>query len=374
MKLLIYGDIGGSGGYVRYCKGLFASGNVPEDFQAYFISASKFCAQIEPLDGNVRVIHDPTPSCGSRLRRYIWHLFTYPHIVRKIRPEIEFYPSGQLRVFMREARTVATCHNLLLFDAREMARFKDGQERRDFDVYRGRQTDSMLTATGVIFPSEHSRKTVLNALPRIKLHKVVAHGLDSAFLFAEPRSYRLGNPVNLLYVSGIHYYKHHPEVIRAVKIARKACGLDVRLRIVGGGSSRARIELQETLLEENAEAFVELVGEVDRDTLMREYHQADAFIFASTSETFGIALLEAMGTRLPIACSHRSGLPDLLRDGGIYFDPEDIASIAASLCDLLTSEMRRQSLGEIAYQHAQEFTWERCARDTFDFIRHVATI
>ncbi len=356
---------------MRYCQGLFANGHVPADVQATFVSSTAFYQQITPLDARLRVIHDLAPASASRFRRYLWHLLLYPHLVHQISPDVEFYPSGQLRVSLRQARTVATCHNLLLFDPKEMARFTDGREHHNFEIYRDRQARSMHAATGVIFLSEHSRRVVLEAQPGIKRHTVVAHGLEPEFRLSTPRAYAFGSPVWLLYVSTVHYYKHHCSVVRAVKAVRRATGLDLRLRLVGGGSSLALAQLRETLHAEDATCYVEMAGEVNRAALLREYRQADLFIFASSSETFGITLLEAMGARLPIACSIRTGLPDILRDAGVYFDPEDSPSIVSALCDLLTSPERRHELGEKAYKYSLDYTWERCAWETFEFIRQV---
>ena len=44
------------------------------------------------------------------------------------------------------------------------------------------------------------------------------------------------------------------------------------------------------------------------------------FVFASSTETFGISLLEAMAVGMPIVCSDKSSLPEVLQNGGLYFD------------------------------------------------------
>lgn len=370
-RALVYGDIGGSGGYVRYCQGLFASGAIPEDMEVYFVCSSQFFEQIKPLDPEVRVITHSWPGSSSRAKRYGWHILGYPRLVQRIQPDIEFYPSGQLRVYLRKAITVATCHNLLLFDKVEIERFPDPQERRYFSQYRQRQVSSFERASGVIFLSDHSRHIVLNDLPGIRRHTVIPHGLDPRFRLPARESYEFGPVVRLLYVSTVHFYKHYPEVVRALITVRRQTGLDVHLRIVGGAAKNAYEELIAAVQDEGAEEAVELVGSLDTKALIREYANADLFVFASTSETFGITLLEAMGARLPILCSDRTGLPDILRDAGLYFDPENPASIAYALAQMLAHADKRRELGERAYQYSLEYTWQRCVQQTFRFIRDV---
>lgn len=371
LRILAYGDIGGSGGYVRYCRGIFGSGGIPADMDVTFVCSTGFYEKLKPLDAGVRIVTHPWPASPSRLRRYLWHLWVYPKLVRRVAPDIEFYPSGQLRVFLRRAATVATCHNLLLFDPEEMRRIEGSPDYHFFANYRRTQARSLERATGVIFPSEHSRMVVERELPGIERSRIVPHGLDPEFLFETERSYAIGRRVDLLYASSIFPYKHHAEVIRAVKAIRDATGLDVRLRLVGSASPAASSQLVEVVRSENSQDHVEIVGEVTRDALIREYRRADLFLFASSSETFGITLLEAMGARLPIACADRTGLPDILRNAGVYFNPELPASIADAVSQLLVSDTQRQTLGERAHRYASEYTWERSAHQTFAFIRDV---
>lgn len=268
----------------------------------------------------------------------------------------------------RNITTITTCHNLLLFDFEQLARLSK-PEYRNFMKYRASQVLSFQKASGVIFPSNYTREVVLRQIPQVKNSIVVAHGLDAEFLLSAPRSYKLGEKVNLLYVSTILQYKYQPEVVRAVKRVRHMTGLDIHLRLVGGGTSTAIELLRKSIQDEEMEDFVDITGELDRSLTLKEYHAADLFVFASSCETFGISLLEAMGARLPIMCSELTGLPDILKDAGVYFRPDDPESIASALHSLLVDMERRRVLGERAYYYACEYTWERCAQETFGYVR-----
>jgi glycosyltransferase involved in cell wall biosynthesis len=374
MRLLVYGDIGGSGGYVRYCRGLFGSQAIPTSVEVYFVGSPQFCQKVFPLDDAVHIVAHGWLASTSRLKRYIWHLWLYPRLVKRIRPDVEFYPSGNLRTYGRNPKSVATCHNLLLFDPPEMQRYQAGDAAgyRSLAYSRKQQSRSFQSASGVIFLSEYSRQGVLNELPGIRCHTVIAHGLDSEFRLPEPRSYEFGERVNLLYVSTILYYKHQAEVVRAVGLVRRDTGLDLRLRLVGSAASPALMELREVIRAEQAEQYVTIVGEQSREDLLCEYHTANIFLFASSCETFGITLLEAMGARLPIACSELTGLPDILKDAGVYFDPKDHHSIAAALEQLLHGTVdQRQALGIRAYEYSKAFTWLDCSRQTLEFIQSI---
>jgi glycosyltransferase involved in cell wall biosynthesis len=369
MRLLIYGDIGGSGGYVRYCKGLLASRSIPIDVEVWFICSEPFYEKLSPLDPEIHIITHPWMVSKFRLFRYLWYLWVYPRLVRKIKPDVEFYPSGQLRVYLRNALTIATCHNLLLFDSKELGRIEDRKEQFTFQEYRKNQVRSFKKSDALIFLSNHSRQVVSNEIHEIKNSTVIAHGLDPVFLIPERRSYEFGNKIKILYVSPYYHYKHQIEVVQAIQLLRVSSGLNINLHLIGGGNSSAASELNNYVEKENIGDYVLLKGSVNYVELANEYNSADIFIFASSCETFGITILEAMGARLPIACSNRTGLSEILKDAGVYFDPEKPQSIAEAMQKLIVDSSLRGTLGEQAYQYALDYTWQRCASETYGYIK-----
>ena len=371
MRLVVYGDIGGSGGYVRYCKGLFGSESIPKDIEIWFFCSQSFCDQLAPLDHGVHVISHPWMTSNSRIKRYLWYLWKYPQLVRRIKPDIEFYPSGQLRVYLRKALTVSTCHNLLLFDEKELKRIEDKHEQLFFQGYRKNQTRSFLKSDAVIFLSNHSKKVVCNEIPGLNLNTVIAHGLDKIFINHEQRSYEVGKRINLLYISPIYHYKHQIEVVKAIQILRVSLKLDICISFIGVGESSAASQLNKLVEDQNIQDFIFLKGNMNYEDLLEEYSTSDLFIFASSCETFGITLLEAMGARLPIACSDRTGLSEILKDAGLYFNPEDPESIANTISKLIMNKDLRKTLGERACQYALDYTWERCASETFNYIKNI---
>ena len=368
MRLVVYGDIGGSGGYVRYCKGLLSNKAIPHKVEVWFISSLSFYEQLAPLDSQIHIITHPWIDSKNRLLRYLWHLWIYPRIVRKIKPDVEFYPSGQLRVFMRKALTIATCHNLLLFDQNELDKIDDVKEHNFFLKYRKNQTASFLKSDAIIYLSRYSKEIVSKELGGIQSGKVISHGLDAFFIMHEERSYEVNGAINLLYVSPYYHYKHQLEVVKAVQILRISTGLDICLNLIGGGNSSAALELNNYVRNEHIHDFVFVKANMNYPDLLNEYRVSDIFIFASSCETFGITILEAMGARLPIACSNRTGLSEILKDAGVYFDPEKPESIAEAIQEYLMDMELRKTLGERAFNYALGYTWERCASETFDYI------
>ena len=98
----------------------------------------------------------------------------------------------------------------------------------------------------------------------------------------------------------------------------------------------------------------------------------DRCIFASSCENMPNVLLEGMASGLPIACSDRGPMPEVLGDTGLYFNPEDPDSVAKTLQRLIEAPELREQLAHASSERSREYTWKRCADDTFAFIAEVA--
>ena len=108
---------------------------------------------------------------------------------------------------------------------------------------------------------------------------------------------------------------------------------------------------------------------VDTDELEALYAMADAFVFPSLYEGFGLPVLEAMARGVPVACSNRSSLPEVAGDAALLFDPEDDAANANALRRLLTDKALAGRLRQAGRDQAARFDWERTADLTAESYR-----
>ena len=99
------------------------------------------------------------------------------------------------------------------------------------------------------------------------------------------------------------------------------------------------------------------VGEINRNKLVKTLIQSDIFVFASSTETFGISLLEAMALGMPIVCSNKSSLPEILKNGGLYFDPKNYFQLSNQIELLIKNKKIRKKISEQSRKIALTFSW-----------------
>ena len=93
---------------------------------------------------------------------------------------------------------------------------------------------------------------------------------------------------------------------------------------------------------------------------------AEAFVYPSLYEGFGLPVLEAMARSVPVACSNASSLPEVAGDAALLFDPRDEPAIASALLRLLHEPALAERLRVAGLARVREFTWERTARMTLE--------
>lgn len=103
------------------------------------------------------------------------------------------------------------------------------------------------------------------------------------------------------------------------------------------------------------------VGEEEKWQILQS---ATAFVFPSFYEGFGMPLLEAFATGVPVAASNASSLPEIGGDACVYFDPENVDDIARKVREVLENKNLHQNLIQKGKSRLQNFSWEKCARET----------
>jgi glycosyltransferase involved in cell wall biosynthesis len=107
--------------------------------------------------------------------------------------------------------------------------------------------------------------------------------------------------------------------------------------------------------------FTDFIPNEQRDWL---YKNAEAYVFPSLMEGFGLPGLEAMGYGAPVVSSNATCLPEVYGEAAYYFNPTDTDDIARAISDVLSDTTLRNTLIERGYKQLKKYSWERMARET----------
>lgn len=273
---------------------------------------------------------------------------------------------------------VTMSRNMLPFEWQELRRYGWSLMTIKLMFLRRTQSYTFRRADGLIFLTQYARDNVMRIIKTsAAATAIIPHGIDDRFSSPPRRQlsiieYSGLRPFRILYVSIIEVYKHQWHVAEAVARLRES-GLPIMLDLVGPAYAPALKRLRRTLdkIDPGGE-YVRYSGAVPHAELHARYMQADLCLFASSCENMPNILLEGMASGLPLACSNRGPMPEVLGDAGVYFDPESPDDIARALRKLIEAPDLRARLAKESFAKVQAYSWRRCADETFGFLARVA--
>ena len=109
----------------------------------------------------------------------------------------------------------------------------------------------------------------------------------------------------------------------------------------------------------------------DDQRLSNFYASANAFVYPSLYEGFGIPPLEAMANNCPVVCSNTSSIPEVVGNAGEYFDPYDAESVKNAIERVVGSEPKMEELRHLGQERLHFFSWENCAIETLNIYKKI---
>jgi glycosyltransferase involved in cell wall biosynthesis len=205
------------------------------------------------------------------------------------------------------------------------------------------------------------------------IYEAVDHDLfrpgDSSFARSEVAAFGVTKPF-VLFVSSLWPYKNCDGLLRAWALGRDQ--LEGRqLAIVGpGADEKYADQLRALVVKLGISDDVVFVGGVRLEDTVRFYQAADAFVYPSLNETFGLPILEAMACACPVVTSDVSAMPETAGGAAVLCDPRDPASIARAIAE--AAGPGRDQLRDQGLRRAAQFTWGATAASTLDVYRDAA--
>jgi len=328
-------------------------------------------------DNTWTVKRNPRILNSSLFYRLYWQIFKLKTAAINEKCDLLFTPGGNnLSGFQP---SVSMCRNMLPFEWRELSRFGLSFKTLKLLLLRFSHLRSFKKSTGLIFLTRYAEKRIKPLIQfNNSITEIIPHGISDRF-FSVPKiqkdcsDFSFSNPCKILYVSIIDLYKHQWNVVKAVSMLREK-GIPIELKLVGSFSSGKKKLFKQLGKTKNHKEYIKITGGLSYLQLHQSYINSDICLFASSCENMPNILLEGMASGLPIACSSRGPMPEILKDGGLYFNPENPEEIANAVQILVESKQRREEFAKISSHYAKYFSWDNCARSTFKFLNDIKNV
>lgn len=171
----------------------------------------------------------------------------------------------------------------------------------------------------------------------------------------------------LLFVSSLEPRKNIDILMDALVEAKT----DIPLVLVGW-NAWGKKSWFEKIKNKNFKNKVHLTGHIPDRDLRAVYTGAQALIYPSLYEGFGLPIVEAMACGCPVICSNISSMPEVAKDAAVLIDPRQSSELAQAIEHVVFDTSTRNLLVEKGKQRALDFTWESTANQTLDVYRNVA--
>ncbi|MEZ5018322.1 MAG: glycosyltransferase family 1 protein [Flavipsychrobacter sp.] len=336
----------------------------------YYLMAPKKTDRFDASQyNNVHIIE---PSGISSSLRSIWRANLMKTDLKKLKIDLYHGLSNEIPLGIHKTgiKTVVTIHDLIF------ERYAHHDGAIDTAIYRSKFKYACKKADKVIAISKQTRDDIVefyNIDPqKIEVCYQSCNAIFQLLLREEEKEAvraRYGLPKEyFLYVGSVVDRKNLLTICKAMKLLQNK--LSIPLVVIGSGGSyfqKVKQYITENRLEESIIFLSEQEYAANEPRYKNSldfpaiYQMATAMIYPSVYEGFGLPVLEALWSAIPVITSDQSSLVEVGGDAACLIDPMDEQLMANEMYDIATNAERRSTMIEKGLQHAQNFTPESCA-------------
>ena len=315
-------------------------------------------------------------SINNHLANFLWHAARYPNLARSRNWSACFFPAAHKRLpFSSPCPTVGVVHDMSPWWDRKNSEYLKTLARI-FLPSALRRLDHVIAVSGWI-------KQELIDITGIKESRidVIPNGIDTNAFYPRPRgeeSVVLIQPFSfrrpyVLYVSRLeHPVKNHVRLIEAFGLFEEKTKHPHRL-VLAGADNRGADKIKATAAASPYKTDIFFTGHFPYASLPELYSGADIVVIPSMYEGFGMGVLEAMASDVPVACARAASLPETAGHAALYFDPKSSEDMADRMVTLTSNREVSRECRRLGLEHVKSFSWDTCASRTLDIIRDTAS-
>lgn len=284
--------------------------------------------------------------------------FALKKLLKQLKPDLVHFCMPQQPIWYK-GRSVTTFHDLTLV--------RTYNSDKNWLVFHAKQIIGKYVfkkvakkADHIIAISEYTKQDLLSfvSIPEEKVSVIYEAGETTS---AGARPYTLPFKRFILYVGQQSDYKNIKRLGDAHQKLRETYP---ELGLVLAGKKNAATQKNESYFESKGYTGIHFTDYVADEELNWLYAHAEAYIFPSLMEGFGLPGLEAMAHGTPVISSNATCLPEIYADAAKYFDPKDSNDIARVIGEVLGNPALKRQLSTNGYQRIKKFSWKKMAAET----------
>lgn len=365
MRIGINASRAKSGGGIRHMKGII--NNISKEFlDNNDVHIWSYPELLNCLKSSKNIIkHKFNFSKSNLSTQLLWEVIILPFLLKKNKIDVLINVDAGSICFFKPFISIS--RDMLPFEPAITMNFGNVYKLRN-QILRITHLNSLNNAIIPVFLTKYAAKTISANLKRKTNYKIIPHGIDETFFLKKTIKYpkNKSSKITITYISDFLPYKNHDKVIKAVDNLIKK-GFNLKLQLIGKINSFSKNYIFESI-KNNASSkdFITLNKNIEQDEIPKILEKTHIFLFASSCENMPNTLLEGMAAALPIACSNVGSMPEILKNGGLYFNPREEKSIYNALKNLLEDHYLRENLKNKCRELAYNYSWEKCSLATFN--------
>jgi glycosyltransferase involved in cell wall biosynthesis len=297
------------------------------------------------------------------------HQFRLPLLLTKRKFDVFLSPEPIVPFLNFRVPMIAIINDVISFAIPEY--FRNSKRARLAPVFRLMHHLCIACCKRIIVISNHSKKDVMSVFscPEAKIDVTYLGGPDKYSvapaepgLDVKPRQY-------FLYVGRRNLYKGIDLLIRAFGAMKSGTQSATKLVFAGEPDAQHEEYYASLIAESGCAEDIITAGYVNDSQLAWLYQNALALVHPSLYEGFGLPPLYAMAYGVPVVCSDRASLPEVVGDAALLTDPENTGQFAEALRRISTDERLRESLIQKGTEQSRKFDWDSTADNILASIR-----
>lgn len=343
---------------------------IPSEHRVLLYSTTPLRDGLEKLPPNweSRVLGWPPKRLWTQLR-LSWEMFRRP-------PDLLFVPVHAMPVILPK-RSVTTLHDVAFVSTPEAYTFFENWYQRFAVRFASKKADAILTV------SEFSKSEIVRYFP-VKPEKITVTHLGFDAEQCRPvddrdeidrclKRYDITRPY-FLFVGRLEMKKNLGGLLRAFRLYHgfRGPGHVEHQLILVGKHGHGYEQAMRTLKGSEAEWHVKETGYVCDEDMRYLYAGAEALVFPSWYEGFGLPVIEAFACGTPVIASRTTSIPEVAGGAALLVDPSKPEEIAEAMKRVVSEPALRQELKEKGLARSKAFSWMNTAKETWRVLEKIA--